>query len=361
MGRNQNSALIFLIVLLFIIIIAMTGYILWDKLIDTKSEINSDNIEVNNVNVFKLSSMKCLNSDSKFRLSGFERYYSGLSVLFENDRFYLELYPDSDLAEVYPEVKSGVKVEIKGLDTTSVADVFISHVGSDLRMPQVLFLMEDGTVYAIDSMKALTDGLTFAQKLDNVQNTVQFITVNEKGVPGQTTLAITANGDAYKIYGNLSISKIAIGNFETQNVSLYKALGVNFSISAEYFYGISVKQKEDKFYLELDKNSDLAKEYSDAKCGTLVEVEGIDGTRVSQVKIKHRGSDVRMPDVLFLMEDGTVYSVDCRQALTTGDSKAQKLEQITGVATMKYAYMDNTPGQVVLGFKTNGDYYLLND
>lgn len=201
MGKNQNSALIFLIVLLFIVEIAMAGYILWDKLGDTKSEINSDNIEVNNVNVFKLSSMRCLNSDSKFRLSGFERYYSGLSVLFENDRFYLELYPDSDLAKVYPEAKSGVKVEIKGLDTTNVADVFISHVGSDLRMPQVLFLMEDGTVY----------------------------------------------------------------------------------------------------------------------------------------------------------------SLDCRQALTTGDSKAQKLGQITGVVTMKYAYMDNTQSQVVLGFKTNGDYYLLNN
>lgn len=190
-----------MVVLLFIVVIAMTGYILWDKLSDTKSQTNATNIEVNNVNVFKLSSMRCLNSDSKFRLSGFERYYSGLSVLFENDRFYLELYPGSD----------------------------------------------------------------------------------------------------------------------------------------------------------------LAKEYSDAKCNMLIEVEGIAGTRVSQIKIKHSGSDVRMPDVLFLMDNGTVYSVDCRQALTTGDSKVQKLEQITGVATMKYAYMDGTPGQVVLGFKANGDYYLLND
>lgn len=359
MKKEQNSGLVFLVVLLFIIIIAMTVYILWDKLSDTKSQTNGTNIEVNNVNVFKLSSMRCLNSDSKFRLSGFERYYSGLSVLFENDRFYLELYPDSDLAKEYPEAKSGVKVEIKGLDTTSVADVFISHVGSDLRMPQVLFLMEEGSVYAIDSMSALNDELTTVQKLYDLQNTVQFITVNEKGVPGQTTLAITANGYAYKIYGNLSTSKVAIENFETQNVSLYKALGVNFSISIEPFYCISVEQKEGKFYLELDKNSKLAKEYPDAKCNTLVEVNGIDGTRVSQVKIKHRCSDVRMPDVLFLMEDGTVYSVDCRQALTIGDSKAQKLEQITGVVTMKYAYMDNTPGQCVLGFKANGEYYLL--
>lgn len=421
MKKEQNSGIVFLIVLLFIVVIAMAGYILWDKLGNAKTEINggtnqsgliddknqgNDNTEItggdnqsdsgddkkqennntetnggtnqsgsgdgksqennnaettktNNVNVFKISSMKCLNHDSKFRLSGYEQYFYGLKVNFENNKFNLVLDSGSDLSETYPEAKKGVKVEINGLDTSKVADVFISHVGSDFRMPQVLFLMEDGSVYAIDSMKALSDGATTVEKLKDVQDVVGFLTVDTADTPRYATLAITANGYAYRIYGILSTSKIAIRSSDTLNVSLSKVLSGSYSIASEYFYGLSVKQEGTKFYLKLDKGSDLAKEYSDAKCDTSIEVKGIDGTRVSQVKIKHRGSDVRMPDVLFLMEDGTVYSVDCRQALTTGDSKAQKLEQITGVVTMRYAYMDNTPGQCVLGFKANGDYYLL--
>lgn len=421
MKKEQNSGIVFLIVLLFIVVIAMAGYILCDKLGNAKTEINggtnqsgliddknqgSDNTEItgggnqsdigddenqennnietnggtsqsgsgddksqennnaettktNNVNVFKISSMKCLNYNSKFRLSEYEQYYYGLNVNFENNKFNLVLNSDSDLSQTYPEAKKGVKVEINGLDISKVADVFISHVGSDLRMPQVLFLMEDGSVYAIDSMKVLRDGTTTVQKLKDVKDVVGFITAHTAGTPGDITMAITKNGYAYKIYGSLSTSKVTIGSSDTLNVSLSKVLSSGYSAVSEYFYGLSVIQEGTNFYLKLDKGSVLADESPNIKCDTLIEVKGIDGTRVSKVKIRHRGSDVRMPDVLFLMEDGTVYKVDCRQALTTGDSKAQKLEQITGVVTMKYAYMANTPGQCVLGFKANGDYYYL--
>ena len=43
--KIKIQALFFLVVLLFIVVIAMTGYILWDKLSDTKSQTNATNIE----------------------------------------------------------------------------------------------------------------------------------------------------------------------------------------------------------------------------------------------------------------------------------------------------------------------------
>ncbi len=226
-------------------------------------------------------------------------------------------------------------------------------------MPAILFLMVNGEVYFSNSFEVLTKTNNIAQKLENVSNICSLVMAVKNDSNGNIALAISKKGYAYEIYGNGTTNKIAIDTPQFLNLNLFKSLNDNgsYSLRTAHYYGLDVIYNNSKFYLKLNSNSDLSSIYPDAKINELVEIKGIDTSKIANIYIKHTGSDVRMPAILFLLEDGSVYELNSYQALTKANCIATKIDNASNVVDIVQAYSQGTPGLCSLGLRQDDTFY----
>ena len=202
--------------ILLILIIALGGYIGYDKFIskDTnnsnKSEQSQTNTNYENTtkeetNTYKslsIDNSNCLNdcSNTEYNL-GFSIAGDGIdiSMVYKNNKK-INVNIDRKLLESIYLYKFYSDETMYTFEfNKNIQDVFVGHIGQDTSAPMLFVLFEDGTVQYIDLYSKITTGKTIQKELTNVKNIIKFYSASNVKGGYLTVLAQTLDGNFYDL------------------------------------------------------------------------------------------------------------------------------------------------------------------
>lgn len=222
--KNQNVV----VIILFIVILGLVGYICYDKGLFLKSnnKISSKTVENKNNEVKKeesstqsfhnyvIDSKNCLNCTN----SNSGIYYSindGRHIEEVTAKFYSN---SSKKAEIYIDIdsynkKAGTSYKLNSNQfdygfNKSISDIMIYNIGQEELYPVVVFLKEDGTIEYVDVYEQLGEGSLGSSKiLDNVKDINKLYSVsvcNNDMCNSSTILAQKSDGTFYDLQNEIN-------------------------------------------------------------------------------------------------------------------------------------------------------------
>lgn len=225
--RRKNLNIV-VIIILFMVILGLVGYICYDKglffksdnkisskTVENKSnEVKNEETSTHNFHNYVIDSKNCINctnsnSGIDYSINDGRHIEEVTAKFYSNSNKKAEIYIDID--SYNKKAGTSYKLNSNQFDygfNQSISDIMIYNIGQEELCPVVVFLKEDGSIEYVDVYEQLGEGSLGSSKvLDNVKDINKLYSVsvcNKDMCNSSTILAQKSDGTFYDLQNEIN-------------------------------------------------------------------------------------------------------------------------------------------------------------